>query len=65
MLGLSGFYFSEPSPLALPWEVSTASEHSQCLNTFFKVVSGIHWKPLLVTSTPAVYLGSLSNSQPA
>ena len=30
---------------------SKASEHSQCLNTFFKVVSGIHWKPLLVNST--------------
>lgn len=30
---------------------SKAGEHSQCLNTFFKVVSGIHWKPLLVNST--------------
>lgn len=30
---------------------SKAAEHSQCLNTFFKVVSGIHWKPLLVNST--------------
>lgn len=30
---------------------SEAGEHSQCLNTFFKVVSGIHWKPLLANST--------------
>lgn len=41
-------------PTAQPFALggqSRASEHSQCLNTFFKVVSSIHWKPLLVNSS--------------
>lgn len=51
MLGLPGFNFPEPSCLTTVGGQSKAGEHSRCLNTFFKVVSGIHWKPLLVNST--------------
>lgn len=51
VLGLSMYHFPELSHLALPWEEKTRLVSTQCLNTFFKVVSGIHWKQLLVNST--------------
>lgn len=73
VLGLSRYHFPELSHLALPWEEKTRLVSTQCLNTFFKVVSGIHWKPLLVNSTSHYVstaevphtVGSLSTSQAA